>query len=156
MGNAIIWGYAALPPEVRGSVERPRCWIRCIQGVGTTINIFRDFCDHICSEIEQFGLEGTDDHRIFLWDNLAAHHSAYVHQTVTGREGPRWFSIVARSLYHPKYRPIEYKICKVTSILWQRKELQWTMRMFEDGINQAVASISTFDSTFEHCGYRWV
>jgi hypothetical protein len=83
---AIEPGDPALPPHVRGSVQRPRHWVRCVHGVGTTINIFRDFCDHICSEIEQFGVVGTDDHRILIWDNLAAHHSTYVHQTVTGCE----------------------------------------------------------------------
>ena len=149
-------GDPRLPPHVRGSVQRPRRWIRCIQGCGTTINIFRDFCDHICTEIEQFGVEGTDDHRIFIWDNLAAHHSAYVHQTVTGREGPRRFSIIARPQYHPKYGPIEYKICEVKSILRKRKEPHWTMQMLENEIYQAAASIETFDSTFVHCGYRWV
>ena len=101
-------------------------------------------------------MEGTDDHRIFIWDNLAAHHSAYVHQTVTGREGPRRFSIIARPQYHPKYGPIEYKICELTSILRKRKEPHWTMQMLENEIYQAAASIETFDSTFVHCGYRWV
>ena len=153
---AIEPGDPRLPPHVRGSVQRPRRWIWCIQGCGTTINIFRDFCDHICTEIEQFGVEGTDDHRIFIWDNLAAHHSAYVHQTVTGRDGPRRFSIIARPQYHPKYGPIEYKICEVTSILRKRKKLHWTMQTLENEIYQAAASIETFDSTFMHCGYRWV
>ena len=153
---AIEPGDPRLPPHVRGSVQRPRRWIRCIQGCGTTINIFRDFCDHICTEIEQFGVEGTDDHRIFIWDNLAAHHSAYVHRTVPGHEGPRWFSIIARPQYHPKYGPIEYKICEVTSILRKRKKPHWTMQTLENEIYQAAASIETFDSTFVHCGYRWV
>ena len=152
---AIEPGDPALPPETRGSVERPRRWIRCIQGVGTTTNVFRDFCDHICTEIERFGVDGTDDHRIFIWDNLAAHHSAYVHQTVTGRDGPRRFSIVARPQYHPKYGPIEYKICELTNILRDRKQPDWNMRMLEDGIYQAAMSIKSFDSTFVHCGYRW-
>ena len=101
-------------------------------------------------------MEGTDEHRIFIWDNLVAHQSAYVHQTVTGRKGPRWFSIVARLQYHPKYGPIEYKICEVTSILRKRKEPHWTMQTLENEIYQAAASIETFDTTFVHCRYRWV
>ena len=153
---AIEPGDPRLPPHVRGSVQRPQRWIRCIQGCGTTINIFRDFCDHICMEIEHFGVEGTDDHRIFIWDNLAAHHSAYVHQTVTGRDGPCQFSIVARPQYHPKFGPIEYKICELTNILRMRKQPNWTMQTLENEIYAAAASIETFDSTFVHCGYRWV
>ena len=34
-------GDPRLPPHVRGSVQRPRRWIRCIQGCGTTINVGR-------------------------------------------------------------------------------------------------------------------
>jgi hypothetical protein len=35
---------------------------------------------------------------------------------VTGRAGPRQFSIVARPQYHPKFGPIEYKICELKNI----------------------------------------
>ena len=153
---AIEPGDPRLPQHVLGSVQHPRRWIRCVHGCGTTINIFRDFCDHVCTEIEQFGVQGTDDHRIFIWDNLAAHHSAYVHQTVMGRDGPCQFSIVARPQYHPKFRPIEYKICELTNILRMRKQPNWTMQTLENEIYAAAASIETFDSTFVHCGYRWV
>jgi hypothetical protein len=63
---AIKLGDTALPPQVCGSVQHPRSWLWCVQGVGTTINIFRDFCNHICSKIEQFGVEGTDENWILL------------------------------------------------------------------------------------------
>jgi hypothetical protein len=32
-----------LPPQVRGSVQPPRRWVRCVHGVGMTINIFAIF-----------------------------------------------------------------------------------------------------------------
>ena len=86
---AIEPGDPALAPHVRGSVERPRRWIRCVRAVGTTTNIFRDFCDYVCTDIETNNIPGTDFHRIFIWDNLAAHHSRYVHSTVTVRAGPK-------------------------------------------------------------------
>jgi hypothetical protein len=127
-----------------------------MHGVGSTTNIFQDFCNQVCSKIYQFGVPITDDHHIFIWDNLAAHHSAYVHQTVTGRASPRRFSIVARPPYQPKFEPIEYKICELTNILWMKKEPNWMMQTLETAIYQAAASIDTFDSTFVHCGYRWV
>jgi hypothetical protein len=100
---AIKLGDPALLLHIRESVQRPWHWVQYVQGVGTTINIFRDFCDHICLEKEQFGVVGTDDHRILFWDNMAMHHSTYIHQTMTGCEGPRQFSIVARPQYRPKY-----------------------------------------------------
>jgi len=153
---AIEPGDPRLPHHVLGSVQHPRHWIWCVHGCGTTTSIFCDFCDHVCMEIDQFGVQRTDDHRIFIWDNLAAHHSAYVHQTVTGCDGPCQFSIVARPQYHPKFGPIEYKICELTNILWMRKQLNWTVQMLENEIYATAASIESFDSTFVHCGYRWV
>ena len=56
-----------LPPQQLGSVENPRRWVRCIQNDGTTVVVFRDFCDHICSDIEANPIPDTDDHRVFLW-----------------------------------------------------------------------------------------
>ncbi len=46
-----------------------------MHGIGTTINIFHNFCDHICSKIEQFGVPIMNDHRIFILENLDVHHS---------------------------------------------------------------------------------
>ena len=85
-------GDPRLPPHVRGGMDNPRQWVRCVQNGGTTIPVFRDFVDHICSDIEQNPVQhnniDTDDIRILLWDNLNSHHAAYVHQTVQGRPGP--------------------------------------------------------------------
>jgi hypothetical protein len=44
---AIEPGDPALPPNVRGSLEHPRRWMRCLRATGTTINIFHDFCDYV-------------------------------------------------------------------------------------------------------------
>jgi hypothetical protein len=114
---------------------------------------FTVFCDHICSEIKLFGVPVTDVHCILLWANLAGHHSTYVHQRVTGRAGPRQFTIVARLQYHHKCGPIECKICELTNILHMKKEPTCTMQDLENVIYQTTALIETFDSTFVHCGY---
>jgi hypothetical protein len=153
---AIKMGDPALLPHVGGSVQHPWHWVQCVHSVGTTINIFRDFCDLICLEIEQFEVVGTDDHRILIWDSLTVHHSAYVHQLVKGCQGSCRVSVVAPPQYLPKFVPNEYKICELTNILQQRKEPNWIMLTFENAVYQAAASIEMFDSTFEHCGYRWV
>jgi hypothetical protein len=63
------------------------------------------------------------------------------------------FSIDACLQYHPKFGPIEYKICELTNILRMEKEPTWTMQELGNAIYQAAASIETFDSTFVHCGY---
>jgi hypothetical protein len=73
---AIEPGDPALPPHVRGSLEHPRHWIRCLRAVGTTTNIFRNFCDYVCMDIETNNIPGNDFNWVFIWDNLTAHHSA--------------------------------------------------------------------------------
>ena len=85
---AIEPGDPTLPAEVRGSIDNPRRWIHCLWAVGRTAIIFRDFVNSICNNIEQHGHNGVDDHRIFMWDNLVAHHAGYVHETVVERVGP--------------------------------------------------------------------
>lgn len=133
MGNkltcllAIEPGDHRLPPQQLGSVENPRRWVRCIQNGGTTVVVFRDFCDHICSDIEANPIPDTDDHRVFLWENLRSHHAAYVNQTVTGRTGPCRFTIVPRPPYQPKYGPIEYKICDLHTRLRSIKNRAGTL-----------------------------
>ena len=91
---AIKPGDPALPPQICGSIQRPCWWIQCVSGAGTTSVVFCDFVDHICSNIDQNGTDGTDDHHVFMWDNLDAHHSAIVHNAVYLRVGPWEFSIV--------------------------------------------------------------
>jgi hypothetical protein len=49
---------------------------------------FQDFCEYICNDIEVNGIAVTDYNRIFIWDNLAVHHCAYMRATVTARAGP--------------------------------------------------------------------
>ena len=75
-------GDPALAPHVRGSVERPRRWIRCVRAVGTTTNIFRDFWDYVCTDIETNNIPGTDFHRIFIWDNLVISQLSHGHSTI--------------------------------------------------------------------------
>jgi hypothetical protein len=55
----------------------------------------------ICSDIEMNRMDGMDDHHIFIWDNVKAHHVVCVHETVTNRAGLQRFSIVPPPQYHP-------------------------------------------------------
>ena len=153
---AIEPGDHRLPPHQLGSVENPRRWVRCIQNGGTTVLVFRDFVDHICGSIEANPIPGTDDHRVFLWDNLISHHATYVNQTVTGRTGPCRFSIVPRPPYQPKYGPIEYKICDLTHEVAMRKQHDWDVARLEQEVYRAARRIGPFDSTFGHCGYTTI
>jgi hypothetical protein len=100
-------------------------------------------------------IPGTDAHRIFIWDNLAAHHSAYVHSMVTNYDSPSLFSIVAQPPYHPKYGPIEYKICEVMEKIQLKKDKDWNMNRLEQEIALAAHQIKKNEESFIHCGYLW-
>ena len=118
-------------------------------------NTFRDFCEYNCNDIEVNGISVTDGSCIFIWDNLSARHSAYVHATVTARAGPRCFYIVPRPPYHPKFGPIEYKICDITQQIKPKTEPNWDIAEVEQQIMRLAMTIGPFDTTFIHCGYQW-
>ena len=48
-------GDPALPANTPGSIERPLQWVRALRGTGTKINVFQDFENHICHDIEVNG-----------------------------------------------------------------------------------------------------
>jgi transposase len=62
---AIEPGDPQLPPHVRGSVG-------CVRATGTTANIFRDFCNYVCRDIETNNILGTDFHQILIWRRITA------------------------------------------------------------------------------------
>jgi hypothetical protein len=97
----------------------------------------------------------TNDNHIFIWDNLSAHLCVYVHATVTIRAGPHCFYIVPRPPYHPKFGPIEYKICDITQQIKLETRPDWDIAELEQQIMALAIRIGPFDSTFLHCGYRW-
>lgn len=136
-----------LPDETYGYVVHPCWWVRCVQQTGTTAVIFHDFIEHIIEQIEEHGINGTDDHQVFMWDNLRAHGSPYVHQLVAGQPGPRQFSIIFQPPYHPQFGPIDkYKICDVCQeLLAKRKEKYWTMETLEQQIHMMANFIWPFD-----------
>ena len=154
---AIKPGDPRLQAHVRGSVQNPRRWSRCIQNRGTSNIVFADFCELMCSDIDVNPVVGsdTDDHRIFLWDNLSSHHSAYVNQTVTGRTGQNQFTIVPHPPYQPKFGPIEYIIYNLTHNVHMRKGTHWTAARLEQEVQAVVNRIGPFEDTFRHCGYKW-
>jgi hypothetical protein len=99
-------------------------------------------------DIETNNFPGTDLHRVFIWDNLTAHHSAYVHNTVTGCVSPTNFSIVPWPLYHQKYSLIEYKICEVMKKIGLKKEDNWDFNRLEHKITLAANQIKSVEELF--------
>ena len=101
-------------------------------------------------------ITNTDQRRIFVWDNLSSHHSAYVNQTVYGRNILCHFTIVPRPPYQPKWGPVEYKICDLTHAIRLDKDETWNFGRLEVAIYQKAVEIGTFNSSFKQCGYKWV
>ncbi len=79
---------------------------------------------------------------------MDAHHCAYVHATVTARAGPRHFYIIPRPLYHPKFSPIEYKICDITQQIKLETKPDWDIAELEQQIMALAMRLGPFDSTF--------
>ena len=140
--------------ENEGSVARPRRWIKIRRVGGTDADAFATFCDEVCSLIEGvMHIPGTDEHKVLLWDNLRAHMTPIVYQTIEGRDGPTRFSILPWPAYQPKMGPIEYKICDLLLHMQYNTEGKMSLDEMEGAINQSASQIGPFDSTFEHCGY---
>ena len=91
-----------------------------------------------------------------MWDNLQAHLTDLVYETVQGRETPNIFQIVRCPPYQPKYAPIEYIICEIASQL--QKEIMAidttaTMIPKIQQIALRVGQDGKANNTFIHCGY---
>lgn len=136
---AIKPGDNRIPDGVRGSRTEPRRWIQIVR---TTAVLFAEFCDYICNDIETNPVVGDlDTDRVFLWDNLAAHHSAPVVNAVEDRHAGCVFSIIPRPPYQPKYGPIEYKICDTVATARRAAQSHWTTDDVEAAIVAAFGSI---------------
>jgi hypothetical protein len=150
-------GDPMLPANVDGSVQQPRRWVKTSVGIGTTAEVFADFVNEICEDLENNPAPGNvNNWRCFLWDNLAAHLSPLLVQTVEARPSPNHFFIVPRPPYQPKYGPIKYIFCELAGELQKRIQPNWTILHLEHEINDVCAMLGCdgkFDNTFAHCGY---
>ena len=67
---AVEPGDPQIPAHIDGSIEKPRRWLRVLRNQGTTVEVFHDFIDHICTDIEVDGVHNlgydTDDNRVFF------------------------------------------------------------------------------------------
>ena len=74
---------------------------------------FAEFCNHICTSIEQRAVYTGGTLCIFMWDNLSALSAPIIHHVVKGCAGPVVFWTVQRPTYQPKYGPTEYAFCEL-------------------------------------------
>jgi transposase len=154
---AIEPGNADLPGHVPGSTQRPRKWFKITTGT-VDEQVFAEFVEEVCSDIEESPASWeTDKERIFLWDNLAAHKTPLVTSTLEDRDSDHTFFSICRPPYQPKWAPIEYIFCQISTELRRMVRKSWTKENLTDALYGIILSLGwdgSFDSTFRHCGYR--
>jgi transposase len=154
---AVEPGNANLPDHVLGSVYHPRKWFR-ITTKTVDDQVFADFVDEICKDIEENPVShDTDKERIFMWDNLAAHKTPLVLSTMENRETDHVFHSICRPPYQPKFAPIEYIFCQLSTELRRRVKQRWTKENLRDEVHNIILALGwdgSIDRTFRHCGYK--
>lgn len=116
---------------------------------------YLSFLDEMCGPVEGWMyIEGTDDHCVILWDNLRAHMSPIIYQTIEAQDGPCCYSILPRPDYQPKHGPIQYKICDLLLHIQYNTNGEMNLDQTEQAIvSSSSAATGPFDSTFDHCGH---
>ena len=149
---AVEAGDPELAPEVRGSIDNPRRWLRIMVKPGTTTLDFNDFLVSVCQDIQNnhpMGMIGNHS-RVFLWDNLRSHCSPIIHQTVEGEYG---HIIIRRPPYKPSDAPIEYVFCHLICELQGRTYNINNLNELIHSIQLVVTNLRGFNNTFNKLGY---
>ena len=149
---AVEPGDPQLQPEIRGSVQNPRRWLRILEKTGTSTLDFNDYLNYICDDLNTnvpLGEHGNES-RIFLWDNLASHCAPMIHQTVEGTWG---HLIIRRPPYMPADAPIEYIFCQLIVGLQSRTFYMNNLADLVNQIQNVVTNLNGFDNTFNKLGY---
>ena len=155
---AIEPGDPTLPDHVLGSVSRPRRWFRITRNTNVDQHIFANFIDEICTSIET-NPKPVDNERFFLWDNLTAHGTALVYNTLEMREtrDEHRFVSIPRPPYRPRFAPIEYIICQIATELSLRTHRDWTLDTLEAEVHNVCLTVGNdgvADRTWHHIGYE--
>lgn len=151
-------GNPDLPGDVYGSVQNPRKWWKIIR-CHCNQDIFSDYIDYVCSDIEDNPLpDGHDEVKFFMWDNLSVHRTDQVMATVENRASRQdhRFNVLFRPPYRPDVAPIEYIFGEINNILAQEVRQEWTVETLALAIHNACTQVGgngSINRTFEHCGY---
>ena len=128
-----------------------RRWMRFAKESGTSTAIFDQFCQSIINSLTSpLAPVNPGLQRTFMWDNLSAHHSAQVYNTVTFA-GHR---VLARPPYRPVDGPIEYIFNQLQLDLTHRIHTIKNEADFIAAVNAIITNLGGFDATFQHCGYQ--
>jgi hypothetical protein len=157
---AVEPGNPNLPEDVRGSTAKPRKWFK-LSYRNVDQSVFAEFIDEMCAEIEENPVPG-DEERYFLWDNLSVHQTPLVMSTLEDRptRAQHKFTAIPRPPYQPKWAPIEYVFCQVSTKLSKAVKQSWTIQDLHDELHNIVVAMGYMDGgsmnkTFSHCGYNF-
>ena len=153
---AVEPGNPNIPLNMNGSVRYPRRWFRITKDNVDQV-VFARFIDQICRSIEANPVDG-DEEKIFMWDNLSAHLTPVVTNTLELRPTREQyqFSSLPRPPYQAKWAPVEYVICQIANILSNKVVANWTEQTLSMELHNACMTVGyegKFDNTFAHCGY---
>lgn len=129
-----------------GVMADGRRWFRMTKVRGTSCEAFNSFVDEICNGARRLP---ALPQITFIWDNLAAHHSNLVVNTVY-MAGHR---IVPRAPYRPWDGPVEYVIHSIEQELSLRIDHITTDAQLYTEVQNIVTGLNGFDAYFVHCGY---
>uniref|UniRef100_A0A7S2GES8 Integrase catalytic domain-containing protein n=1 Tax=Octactis speculum TaxID=3111310 RepID=A0A7S2GES8_9STRA len=113
---------------------------------GTTVEIFDNF---LRSKVIPSLVVGGPT-RTFMWDNLGAHLSAVVYNTIMFA-GHR---VIQRPPYRPVDGPIEYIFNQLQNGLKSMMHEISSDSDFRSAVQTILSNVSVLDQTFVHCGYH--
>lgn len=129
-----------------GVMADGRRWFKMRKIAGTSSETFNSFVDDICNGPRALP---ALPQITFIWDNLSAHHSNLVLNTVHDA-GHR---ITARAPYRPWDGPVEYVIHSIEQELSTRISHVTTDAQLCTEVHNIVTGLDGFDAYFVHCGY---
>ena len=127
-----------------------RRWFSMEKRAGTSADDFNDFIDDVINGPSGIGAAGGAVPQIdFIWDNLLAHHSAMVVNTVYSA-GHR---IIPRPPYRPFDGPVEFAINTIEQELSRRISHVTTDAQLYTEVQNIVIGLRNLGNYFRHCGY---
>ena len=141
-----VYGHGEKWTLIMGIDCADRVWVRLAKASGTTTAIFNNF---VLNTILADPAVAASAPRTLMWDNLSAHKSAVVFNTVTFA-GHR---VLLRPPYHPVDGPIGYVFNQLQNQLTLRAGEITDDLSFSNLVQNIIANLQGFDATFVHCGY---
>ena len=142
---AIEPGDPNLPPDVDGSLNCPRRWIRVSTEKGTTSDVYKTFLKD--KVMKSFNAD--EPQRTIMHDNLGAHMNPLLYREVN-RGGHR---ILNRPPYYPTDGPIERIFNQLGCELRNRSSEIKSIKDLITQIHNIFTNMIGFDGTFKKCEY---